>query len=83
MIVIGMICLGALAISVTTPAFAQDKFKVTDEERAACQGDAVRLCSGAYPDEDALLSCMKRNQSSLTATCRPVFMAGLRRRGLQ
>ena len=76
-------CLGLLALGISTPALAQNKYQVTEEERAACQDDAVRLCSSAYPNEDALLSCMRGNQARLTATCRPVFVAGLRRRGIE
>ena len=63
-------------------AQAQDKYGISDAARAACPGDAVRLCSSSYPDEDAMLACMKLNQSQLTTGCRPVFMAGLRRRGM-
>lgn len=65
------------------PTFAQDKYRVTDAEKAACKSDAVKLCSAAYPDEDALLTCMRSNVGQLTAGCRSTLVAGLRRRGLQ
>ncbi len=72
----------------TTAALAQpnryvvhnDKYQITDAERAACEGDAVEYCSMAYPDEDALLTCMKSVRMQLTQSCRSVFEAGLRRR---
>jgi hypothetical protein len=60
----------------------QDKYRITAEERSACGLDAVSLCSDAYPDEDRLLACMKQNRVSLSATCRPVFEAGIKRRHL-
>lgn len=57
-----------------------DKYQITEEERAACQNDAVLFCSTVYPDEDALLACMKSVRPKLTQACRVVFEAGLRRR---
>ena len=57
-----------------------DKYQITDAERAACQADAVMFCSTAYPDEEALITCMKTVRPRLTQGCRTVFEAGLRRR---
>lgn len=62
---------------------SESKYQITEEERAACQNDAVLFCSMAYPDEDALLSCMKSVRPKLTKTCRVVFEAGLRRRHIE
>ena len=59
-----------------------DKYKITDAEKAACTMDAVRLCYGTYPNEDRLIACMRRNHSSLSATCRVAFDEGVRRRRL-
>jgi hypothetical protein len=59
-----------------------DKYHVTEQERVACSSDALRLCSQAYPDEDALISCMKTNRSQLTPACVVAFDAGIRRRHL-
>lgn len=77
----------ACVLLIVAPAmtFAQpaDKDQVSDAERATCQGDAARLGGSAFPDMDALLACMRLNQSKLTAVCRPVFLAGLHRRGIQ
>ena len=60
-----------------------DPYKVTDQERAACGGDAFSLCRDAYPDETKLLACLKVNRRSLSPVCRPVFEAGLRSRNLR
>ena len=61
---------------------AIDKFHITDAEKAACQQDAITLCSMAYPNEDRLLSCMRQNRPQLTPTCLVTFDAGLKRRHL-
>lgn len=74
-----------LAVGAPSSAAARgtvDQFHITTEERAACGNDAERLCSDAYPDERKLLACMTKNRSSLSASCAPVFTAGLKRRGL-
>ncbi len=65
-----------------TAAQAQivDKFHITPEEQAACQVDATTLCSSVFPDEDALITCMRSNVHNLTPTCRRTFTAGLQRR---
>ena len=78
----GLLSLAVLGAAWSSGALAQDRFQITDVERVACQGDAIKLCSGAYPDQDALLACMRINETHLTSSCRPVFIAGLRRRGL-
>ena len=59
---------------------APDKYNVTPEEHAACDDDAARLCSDAYPDEDKLIACMRINRSDLSRACRPVFESGMRKR---
>ncbi len=59
-----------------------DRFKITDAEKAACTMDAMRLCSGTYPNEDRLLYCMKENRASLSPTCLAAFDAGVKRRRL-
>ncbi len=60
-----------------------DKYHVTAEEKAACEGDASQLCSSAGNDEDALLSCMRTNKARLSPGCQTVFESGLKKRGLR
>ena len=77
----------ALTAGIPASARAQaaqgaDRYQITAEEMSACGSDAIALCSSAYPDESKLLSCLKTNRVSLSATCRPVFDAGVRRRHL-
>lgn len=83
MIKAAVLSLASLTFAWATCAHAQDKYQVTDAERAACQDDAIKLCSDVYPNQDALLACMRTNEARLTSGCRPVFEAGLRRRGLR
>ena len=71
----------ATAQEASRPAL-RDKYHVTAEERAACSQDAVRLCSSAYPDEDALIVCMKASHAQLSPQCQTAFDTGLKRRHL-
>ena len=77
------ICLGVLLGLVPLSCSAQtDRYHVTPAEKAACTSDAVRLCIQTYPDENALLDCMKANREQLSPTCRVAFDAGVKRRRL-
>ena len=68
--------------SVAAAAQVDNKFHITPEEQAACEGDATALCSAVFPDQEALIRCMKANEASLSPTCRKTFVAGLKRRNL-
>jgi hypothetical protein len=59
----------AASIALAAPARAQG----TDEQRSACTNDAFKLCSADIPDEAAIESCLRRNQSRLTPACRVVM----------
>jgi hypothetical protein len=59
---------GAL-ISSTSAGFAQG----TAEQRAACTGDAFRLCSSHIPNVSAVTACMKTNFTKLSPGCKAVF----------
>jgi hypothetical protein len=41
----------------------------TQDQRAACEGDAMRLCS-EYHDVDQIKTCMQRKRAHLSARCR-------------
>lgn len=71
-----LLCVGLTAAE----AQVVDKFRITPEEQAACQIDATTLCSSVYPDEDALIACMRTNEPNLSPTCRKTFVAGLQKR---
>jgi len=41
----------------------------TPEQRAACEGDAMRVC-GQYQDVDQIKGCMQRKRAIVSARCR-------------
>jgi hypothetical protein len=48
----------------------------TQEEEAACSGDAFRLCGPEIPDVDRVTACMVRNKSQLSPGCLVYFRSG-------
>ena len=48
----------------------------TQEQQAACSGDAFRLCSSEIPDVDRVTACMVRRKSELSPECRVYFRPG-------
>jgi hypothetical protein len=50
----------------------------TQEEQAACQDDAFRLCGQAIPDEQRVKACLIANMRRLSPTCRRLFQRGRR-----
>jgi hypothetical protein len=48
----------------------------TQEEQAACSGDAFRLCGPEIPDVDRVTACMVRNMAQLSPGCRVYFRSG-------
>ena len=43
------------------------------EDQLACTPDVYRLCTAQIPDEDAIVACLKKNHSALSAGCARVF----------
>jgi hypothetical protein len=48
----------------------------TPEQRAACEGDAMRLCGAFVPDVDRITACMIQKRSFLTPRCAVYFRKG-------
>jgi len=46
------------------------------EQRAACEGDAMRLCQQYVPDVNRITACMSRHRSQLSPACRRYFSGG-------
>ena len=67
------LALGAMFAS--SPAAAY-----TEQQRAACEGDAMRICGAHVPDVDRITACMKANRRHLSAGCRAVFGGTAKRR---
>ena len=72
-----------LAWMAPLPATASaDKYAITAEEHAACDGDAISLCSNVDRDAYSLIGCMKSNREQLSPMCRTAFTSWMRKRHL-
>jgi hypothetical protein len=69
--------LALMASFAPSPAAAQDW---TPEQRAACEGDAMRLCGDFAPDVQLITACMQSKRSQLTPACRAQFGGKKKRR---
>ena len=78
-----VLAVAILVAQATSAMAAVDRYRITPAEHAACDGDAVALCSETYPDEDKLMACMKINHANLSAVCAKAFDAGLARRHMR
>jgi hypothetical protein len=58
------------------PAGAQG----SPQQRAACEGDAMRLCQQYLPDVNLITACLSRNRSKLSHGCRVYFSGGKKKR---
>ncbi len=67
----------AMAASLIVPAVAQ-KAPSETEQREACIGDALRLCTAYIPDRGQIRSCMTRRHDELSQACRAVFDASVK-----
>jgi len=66
---LALLLAGALC---STSGYALDNHG-TAEQRAACAGDAFRLCAGHIPDPKGVEACLRRSQPGLSPACRAVF----------
>jgi hypothetical protein len=57
-----------------SPAFAQSGPSEA-EQRQACMGDAMRLCSAYIPDRARIRDCMAGQRDQLSPQCRAIFEA--------
>jgi hypothetical protein len=48
----------------------------TSAQRAACGGDAQRLCASSMSDPQQLTACMQSNQSKVSSRCRAAMGGG-------
>ena len=72
-VLFGLALIGSLA---PAPAAAQ----WSAAQRAACEGDARRLCSQALANPGALNACMNRNASRVSARCRTAMGGGKKKK---
>ncbi len=69
---LGLLVLGVLAsVTITPHARAADAPSI----RETCMLDVKRFCAGIMPGSERLLTCMKRNESSLNSGCKTALAA--------
>ena len=71
-------CMAALFGLALTGSQARSQQQGTPEQRAACEGDAMRLC-GQYSDVEQIKACMHRNRAYLSPRCRAIMTRRPRR----
>ena len=77
-LVTGLAAVLGLALTLASlPAAAQ---QWTPKQRAACDPDAMRLCSQYVPDVQRVSDCMSHYRRYLSPACRAVFGGGQRRK---
>ena len=47
----------------------------TQDEEAACSGDAKKFCSDDIPDTFRVLACLQKNRTHISVACRGVLTA--------
>jgi hypothetical protein len=66
--------LGAVGLFLAVlPTSASAEIRYTPEQRAACMGDALMLCSSAIPNKERIASCLASKMSELSPRCRAQF----------
>jgi hypothetical protein len=70
---LGSVLLGLAAFAGSSIAQAQQDYRGTPEQRAACRPDVYRLCAGEIPNVRAITRCLERNMSRLSPGCRSAF----------
>jgi hypothetical protein len=72
----------ALAFAVSLSAISStSSFAFSDAEKAACQGDAYRICASEIPNISRTVACMVRNKDKVSPGCRAYIDAGLASKG--
>jgi hypothetical protein len=65
---------GAVGFLITAlPTSALAEIRPTGEQRAACMGDAISLCSSAIPNKERIAKCLASKMSQLSPRCRAQF----------
>jgi hypothetical protein len=67
---------GVVLLTLPEPAGAQ----WSAAQKAACQGDAMRLCSQSMADPGQLSACMSRNAGKVSAGCRAAMGGGSKKK---
>jgi hypothetical protein len=62
-----------LTIALSASMFSTAGFAYTQDQQAACTGDAFQFCGPEIPDVDRVTACMIRNKARLSPGCRVYF----------
>ncbi len=62
-----LVAAALLLAGLSSTAFAQ-----TAEQRAACEADAKKLCSGVMPGGGRILDCLATQKNKLSDACKKV-----------
>ena len=62
-----------LATALLASVLSTSAFAYTQEQQAACTGDAFQFCGPEIPDVDRVTACMVQHKSELSAGCKAVF----------
>ena len=68
-----------IAFVLTVASLSAPASAYTQEEQAACQDDAFRICNHAIPDEQKVKACFLANMKKLSPACRRLFQRPRRR----
>ena len=69
----GSVLFGLALFAASLTVHAQQDYRGTPEQRAACRPDVYRLCPGEIPNVRAITRCLERNMSRLSPGCRSAF----------
>jgi hypothetical protein len=64
-----------LAAALAAALIAPNAIAQTAQQRAACQGDAKKLCSGVAPGGGRILECLAKQKGGLSDPCKAVVEA--------
>ena len=71
-------CLAMLVLTISSmdprSGYAAGREVGTEEQRAACTPDVLRLCSSEIPNVDHIIVCMTVKKASLSPACKAVFV---------
>jgi hypothetical protein len=70
---IGAYALIFAAVAASSMTAAEARHFSMAEARAACTGDAMRLCSQYIPSRGRITACLSRSRGSLSPGCHAVF----------
>jgi hypothetical protein len=74
-LIVGVAIIGAM-VTVAGDAHAQQPG--TAAQKKACRPDVFRLCAAEIPNVQAIVRCLRANESRLSPDCRAVFAGELR-----